>query len=539
MASITTWVRIEPRSRDPQLLAGTEARLHDPLWLLARQWQFGELQGADAGSAMIARAQVETAPVDAVSADGEHWHPFDPVHTPLDAALAPSATERTARPPLDRRARTGRHLLRMLASLPSAASVILSRFPLRITDAELATLDANDRRFFRVMTDRVPDGDAAAATLAPRLAAGDLTADFGIAAGELTAASTVCRAWLAWRASMVRTSPEPAWQPDQLAYRLEARARMTGMDVHLATREHERSTVQWYDVDATAGAATQRRVEAVPWTSIPSHVRFRGAPARRYWDLEDSAVNWSAIGANPGDVARLVTVELALTFADHWLQVPLAVPAGTVSRVVSLVVTDTFEKRSLVRSAAELDGPGRMWSFCELARSPQLAGPLIFVPPAAGSQLSGRTLEAIELSRDDIGDVLWAIDRTLRGADGRPRDVDVSPPPVTPVDSPTYRVGPDVPTWRHPYRAHVGEAGLALVRADVPGAPAVPDRPDLPLRISIAAAPSAPAQVRTFYTLARTSDGSYHLVLRRALGAVAPSPGFALEFDRVEGDQGS
>lgn len=538
MASITTWVRIEPRGRDPQLLAGTEARLHDPLWLLARQWQFGELLGADGGSAMTARTQVETAPIDAVSTDGTHWHPFDPVRTPLDAALAPTSTERAARPPLDRRARTGRQLLRTLASLPSAASVMLSRFPLRITDAERATLDANDRQFFSVMTDRVPDGDAAAAALAPALAAGDLTADFGIAAGELAAASTACRAWLVWRASTVRTSPEPAWQPEQLAYKLQARARTTGMDVHLSTREHERSTVQWYDVDATAGGVTQTRVEPVLSTSIPTHVRFRGAPARRYWDLEDSAVNWSAIGASPGDVARLVSVELALTFADHWLQVPLAVPAGSVSRVVSLVVTDTFEKRTLVRSAAELDGPGRMWSFCELARSPQVAGPLMFIPPAAGSQISGRTLEAIELARDDMGDVLWAIDRTLRGADGRPREVDVSPIPVAPAESPTYRVGPDVPTWRHPYRARVGEAGLELVRANVPGAPALAERPDLPLRISIAAAPSAPAQIRTFFTLARTSEGSYHLILRRTHGGVAPSPGFALEFDRVLGESG-
>ncbi|MEO6776146.1 MAG: hypothetical protein ABI467_24535 [Kofleriaceae bacterium] len=41
-----------------------------------------------------------------------------------------------------------------------------------------------------------------------------------------------------------------------------------------------------------------------------------------------------------------------------------------------------------------------------------------------------------------------------------------------------------------------------------------------------------------FYTLARSSDGAYHLVERRALAAIAPLPGFALEFDHVEDDQG-
>lgn len=537
MASITTWVRLEPRSRDPQLLAGTEARLHDPLWLLARQWQFGELTGADAGSAITARTRVDVARLDAVRTDAK-WRAFDPDRTPLDTAMAPAANEAAARPAFERRARTGRQLSRMLAALPSAASVMLSRFPLRSTDTELATLDDADRRYVAVLTGRVPDGDAAAAALAPILAAGDLASDFGIVSGELIATSTACRAWLAWRADLVRTMLQPSWQPERLAHRFEARAKLAGLDLRLVARDHERTTVQWYDVDALEGDPGGAPPTKLVSTSIPTHIRFRGSPARRYWDLEDSAVNWSAIGAGPGDAARLVTVELALAFADHWMMVPLEVPAGSISHVASLVVTDTFGVRTLVQSAAALDGPATSWRFCELAHGPKVPAPLVFVPPAAGPQLAGRTLEAIDLSRDNIGDVLWAIDRTLLGADGRPRDIPVPTDVASEVAMPTYRVGPVVPAMRHPYRARVGTNGLELVRATVPGAATIADRPDLPLHLSIAAAPVSPAQIRTFYTLARSSDGAYHLLERRALAAAAPVPGFALEFDRVEGDQG-
>ena len=56
MASITSWVRLEPRARDPELGPGVEARLHDPLWMIGRQWQLGELTGHDAGSAIETRA---------------------------------------------------------------------------------------------------------------------------------------------------------------------------------------------------------------------------------------------------------------------------------------------------------------------------------------------------------------------------------------------------------------------------------------------------------------------------------------------------
>jgi hypothetical protein len=36
---------LEPRSRDAEMRTTLQARVYDPLWLLARQWQLGEFQG--------------------------------------------------------------------------------------------------------------------------------------------------------------------------------------------------------------------------------------------------------------------------------------------------------------------------------------------------------------------------------------------------------------------------------------------------------------------------------------------------------------
>ena len=55
MTSITSWLRLEPRTRKADMAAGLQARIYDPLWLLARQWQTGEFQGEDAGSPAAAR----------------------------------------------------------------------------------------------------------------------------------------------------------------------------------------------------------------------------------------------------------------------------------------------------------------------------------------------------------------------------------------------------------------------------------------------------------------------------------------------------
>src|SRR6185503_16392395 len=61
MASITTWMRLEPVSRNVEMKASLQARIYDPLWLLARQWQLGEFEGEDNGSPIFASWRGEGA----------------------------------------------------------------------------------------------------------------------------------------------------------------------------------------------------------------------------------------------------------------------------------------------------------------------------------------------------------------------------------------------------------------------------------------------------------------------------------------------
>ena len=49
-----TWNRLELHARSRDLDPGLAAYTADPLWMLARQWQFGEFQGEDTGSPVSA-----------------------------------------------------------------------------------------------------------------------------------------------------------------------------------------------------------------------------------------------------------------------------------------------------------------------------------------------------------------------------------------------------------------------------------------------------------------------------------------------------
>ena len=59
--SVTSWTRLEPRCREADMRTTLAARIFDPLWLLARQWQLGEFQGEDVGTPVLARVRARSA----------------------------------------------------------------------------------------------------------------------------------------------------------------------------------------------------------------------------------------------------------------------------------------------------------------------------------------------------------------------------------------------------------------------------------------------------------------------------------------------
>src|SRR5215831_17399414 len=71
LAKPPSWTRLEPQSTLGDPRPGIEARVHDPLWLIGRQWQLGEFQGEDAGTPLTVRVTTRTRLVDRWAPLGE------------------------------------------------------------------------------------------------------------------------------------------------------------------------------------------------------------------------------------------------------------------------------------------------------------------------------------------------------------------------------------------------------------------------------------------------------------------------------------
>ena len=122
MTSITTWLRLEPRCRTADMNGGLQARVYDPLWLLARQWQLGEFQGEDNGSPASAEWRGEVArftryaPGPLAPRATVEGQPFDGRAVPLETLVEgePITPKATTLERLRFAADAGRHFLRLV-----------------------------------------------------------------------------------------------------------------------------------------------------------------------------------------------------------------------------------------------------------------------------------------------------------------------------------------------------------------------------------------------------------------------------------------
>ena len=82
--SITWWTRLEPRARKADMKRALQVSVRDPLWMLARQRQVGELTGEDAGSPVVAQIQYMTRTLTGYQPIGGPAVPFDDA-VPIEA----------------------------------------------------------------------------------------------------------------------------------------------------------------------------------------------------------------------------------------------------------------------------------------------------------------------------------------------------------------------------------------------------------------------------------------------------------------------
>jgi hypothetical protein len=238
-----------------------------------------------------------------------------------------------------------------------------------------------------------------------------------------------------------------------------------------------------------------------------------------------------------------------MIYSADWFVVPLDVDVGSFTRVSDLTYTTTFGDVYRVPPVDDRGRTGRFRMFgISVAGSDEVVNGLL-IPPSARGVIEGTPLEEVLLLRDEMANMVWAVERTMQGPSGlaRPRAREhVAAAPISPGPVGTaqldYRLQIGPPENWIPYLPRAaGYRAVELVQGRMvrpDGTPCDPlgrllARPDI-RRLKDAEVPREGVVVRRRPSLTRHADGRYERWITRQTGVGRGEGASRLSFDAAQ-----
>jgi hypothetical protein len=208
-------------------------------------------------------------------------------------------------------------------------------------------------------------------------------------------------------------------------------------------------------------------------------------PSQSLWEFDDASIDFGAITAPVESLTTSVIVEFAMRYGNDHFLIPIPLGVGSVLRVDSLVVVDTFGEVLLVPPVAEFDGPAGPFRLFEqtiaaaAGAGTSVRDPLLVLFPTLGQVVESDPIEEVHFIRDNAAELVWAIEQTAIGPDGLPADRTVAalahfqPLVPTPNDGTSlpvraYLLRTDVEANWFPFLIQDPATANLLAMADVP-----------------------------------------------------------------------
>jgi hypothetical protein len=438
------WNRLEGRPRSGDLTRPMRAEVRDPLWMLARQWQLGEFDGEDAGTPVVAKMLTETSSATHYSLRDGSPQALDPA-MPLETVIERQPVE----PDLMMSLYIGSRWLAQMTDAFGAGAVV-DAFRETYTIAapsqgkDLASLQVATAR--RELTARMAlagrgmDGarllsDIRAAQAAGREAS-DAFADAGIAipAGQIPTVNTRAAELVERWSSQLFIEPGPdqdAWVPEHLEHDFSMHVpRADGGATRLVADQYPGGRLDWYSFDAIESEPVEAVPAAEPVTAtlsfVPTAIQFAGAPNVRWWEFEERRVGFGLTTAAKTDLIKMLVAQFGLVFSNDWFLIPSTVKPGTIVDTRGVVVTDNFGFNTLVeptvtrQTPLALAGSWGMWTLSR--RAPVGTDARFLLAPALARSLESKPVDEVVFLRDEVANLVWAIESVIPDALGGGRD---------------------------------------------------------------------------------------------------------------------
>lgn len=440
-------------------------------------------------------------------------------------------------------------------------------YAIRLNNGEFAVyrlLDHDTLPFLRVCHGRVIDGIA----LLQAFQASETLPNGVTLRDEAEAALEELGEWYADLIRLDSSADSAAWQADRLEYQVDVFARDTQTSdyLRLCARPERDGTFDWHTFDL-GGAGILPTLEppraARENTAYaqPTRLTVRGTPNLRWWEFEHNQIDIGAIQPEKRDLSRVLMMDFMLIAGNDWFILPYVQPLGTVCWVDLLAVHDVFGGMTRIQPAVPASGAPRAarWSMFthSLVDNPNRLAPFFVLPPTTGGVLQeGEVLEEVRFSRDEMANLVWAVEEMIENGVGIPnpgREADMAEKPAFPPTPSTqalqYRVQTSVPSHWIPFvpvelsaeragRVKLEMAGLLDARNHTPlGRILRPANVSGAYRIWEEEIPRDGMRLSRYSARSRWVNGETYVWNARRTALISEHATIALLFDQVSTDE--
>ena len=449
------WNRIEPRVRKEKFDRVLQSEVHDALWMLTRQWQFGEFKGEDTGSAIFAKTLLKTSRLTRfkpLNQPAQDYHD----HIPLETLVESEPQQYDFRV----RLQTGRRFLNILNDLGTEFNAIAGARPLfSLTDYQAklvelfsftlpqdptptaATNDHNkDIQTGKLLTNHALHPFTAALQgrsidgILLYLAIKDDSAtaiNWKLHASHEDLLLNAANRYKGWIQSKFAEaiSQKSSWNPSQLEYQFACAApKHDGGNIALLADEYYHGRLDWYAFDCDLEPKDAGLMHTIPTrrekalhqeiiTMIPTPASYSGMPNDRWWEFEDGAVDLGNISADTTDLAKVILSEFALIYGNDWFVLPYPIAVGSLCDIAGIIITDVFGQKTLIESATQGQSDDwESWGLFNLSAKAQAnqqsrkSSTGLFLPPAVSKVHESEAIEEVLFVRDEMANLTWGIE---------------------------------------------------------------------------------------------------------------------------------
>ncbi|WP_349606114.1 MULTISPECIES: hypothetical protein [Cupriavidus] len=434
--------RLESRPRTLDFTRSLRAEVRDPLWMLTRQWQFGEFQGEDAASPVTSRIAYRHQPIDRVALADGGAAPFDPQAIALETYVEREPIPLVLRELVSGEVysdtvfavRWGKQFLKRLraAGLDGHYPLYLGRFPLRVLpvapppgDPARKVEDTDAEQVRTALAGQIADGVAIVRAVQAGTHDGWLDGEPGGDKDQLKSIAAAfaqsCTAAIGRMFAQPEEAGGAAWLPNHLEYRfaLAGPPEPDAAEPVLLAEQYHEGRLDWYSFDLVGGrklpleddpapAAPPEEVESF----LPGPVRFKGQPRPRFWEMEESQTDFGKIETSATGLLHLMLAEFGLIYSNDWFMLPHPMPVNTLCEIRGIVVDDTFGRHTYIRPAGR--APETAWQrfalFHLTERDRRDAASRFYLVPAVGHVLESPPIERVNFMRDEMANMAWGVE---------------------------------------------------------------------------------------------------------------------------------